>query len=420
VGRLAVTDTHIDHINTLASSRVGTFKWLVDAIPALACYVDRSLRYQFMNTRYRNMFNIQESDNVSLLSMPNLLGAESFAKALPHVEKVLGGERVTYELLLKRNPEEDTVLQVHYVPDFLEDNQVDSGVIGFFMMGLDVTELRSTQANYHSELVKEVESKTEHLSEALEYLKKAQDLLIEQEKMASLGALVSGISHELNTPLGICLTAASHLQGENKKIKMQLKEQSLSPENLNGFLEQNTLITGMLIENVKRSINLINSFKELNLDQDEDVPTDLYVSKFLQDVVGLFAGTYKHVTYIQHVSDDLQVKTYPSLLIHILSSLIHNSNMHGFIEDTEYTITITANCQDKCLRLLYQDNGVGLSESAKKHIFDPFFTTNMSGDGTGLGMTVLYNLITQRLAGSIYVDRTLDTGFSVEINIPVL
>lgn len=94
--------------------------------------------------------------------------------------------------------------------------------------------------------------------------------------------------------------------------------------------------------------------------------------------------------------------------------------MHGFIEDTEYTITITANYQDKCLKLLYQDNGVGLSESAKKHIFDPFFTTNMSGDGAGLGMTVLYNLITQRLAGSIYVDRTLDTGFSVEINIPVL
>lgn len=265
-------------------------------------------------------------------------------------------------------------------------------------------------------------SKNQELVEALDYIRRAQELLIDQEKIAALGALVSGVSHELNTPLGVCLTAATHLQGETRAIKQRVKQQALSSEQLNEYLEQNTLVTSMLLENVRRSISLINSFKDLDLDHPDDKPVDVNFDLFVQDVLGLYKVKYKrhHVRYIRHIPQNLQVKIYPGILVQIISNLIDNSHKHGFGADEDYTITLTASFKDKNLHLGYQDDGKGLDEQAKEHIFDAFFTTSPEGESKGLGMTAVNHLVTQKLSGSITLDLQRSSGFSAEIRIPVV
>ena len=265
-------------------------------------------------------------------------------------------------------------------------------------------------------------SKNQELVEALDYIRRAQELLIDQEKIAALGALVSGVSHELNTPLGVCLTAATHLQGETRTLKKQLKKRELSSERLNEYLEQNTLVIGMLLENVRRSINLINSFKDLDLDHPDDKPVDVNFDLFIQDVLGLYKVKYKrhHVRYVRHIPESLQVKIYPGILVQIISNLIDNSHKHGFTTDEHHSITLTSFFKDKCLQLTYQDDGKGLTEQAKEHIFDPFFTTSPEGESKGLGMTAVNHLVTQKLSGSISLDLQRDSGFSADIRIPVI
>ncbi|NRA19593.1 MAG: PAS domain-containing sensor histidine kinase [Oceanospirillaceae bacterium] len=406
-------DKNNAQINTL------TFAWIADSIPALACYVDSSLSYRFMNARYRKMFSLADDIDVTSHSMPSLLGERGFSGAQDKVNKVLQGEFVSYEYRLKTGTGEK-VLQVHYVPDFEENEHPDKGVRGFFMMALDVTELRLTQENYKRDLQVEVESKTQHLSQAMQELRSAQNQLFEQERMASLGTLVSGVAHELNTPIGTSLTAISSLKDKSIELKEKLDNKTLTNADLSKHLEHSIEILSLTQSNVMKASELIQTFKSVSTSETIEDATICNLSVLVENIIALIIPAFsdKNISLTLKVDEKLELLVHPMQMFQIFNHLIHNSYQHGFMDDKDNAISIFLMLKEDTLHIEYSDNGVGLNKEAKKHLFDPFFTTRPTSESTGLGMTILYNIIKGPLSGEILVDRKLNKGIKIDIYIP--
>jgi signal transduction histidine kinase len=401
-------------INTL------TFSWIADSIPALACYIDKNLSYRFMNAKYRKMFKLADEVKVEDYKIFQIIGEVAYARAKPSIEKALQGEFVSYEFELD-STEIPRILQVHYVPDFIDEANLTEGVRGFFMMALDVTELRLTQANYKRDLLAEVESKTEHLSTAITDLKKAQSQLLEQEKMASLGLLVAGVAHELNTPLGTSLTAVTSLQENTQETLADLNDKKLTSSKLTHFLEENLNVLALTEKNIKNASKLIQTFKNVSGSQSKEAASHCHISELVHNMLRVINNGYanQEVSYAVSINDQLNVHTYPTLLVQIFTHLINNSHLHGFIEEQPYKITIDIELRENTLHICYQDDGTGLNSEAKKYMFDPFFTTKPASESTGLGMTILYNIIHGQLAGEIIIDKDRQTGVKIDILFPV-
>jgi signal transduction histidine kinase len=401
-------------INTL------TFSWIADSIPALACYIDKNLSYRFMNAKYRKMFKLADDVKVEEYKIFQIIGDMAYARAKPSIEKALQGEFVSYEFELD-STDIPRILQVHYVPDFIDEANPTEGVRGFFMMALDVTELRLTQANYKRDLLAEVESKTEHLSKAITDLKKAQSQLLEQEKMASLGLLVAGVAHELNTPLGTSLTAVTSLQENTQETLAALNNKKLTSSKLTHFLEENLNVLALTEKNIKNASKLIQTFKDVSGSQSEETAVPCQINELVHNMLRVINNGYanQEISYDVNIDDQLNVRTYPTLLVQIFTHLINNSHLHGFIEEQPYKITIDIELRENTLHICYQDDGTGLNNEAKKYMFDPFFTTKPASESTGLGMTILYNIIHGQLAGEIIIDKDRQTGVKIDILFPV-
>nr|WP_255487431.1 HAMP domain-containing sensor histidine kinase [Oceanospirillum sediminis] len=250
--------------------------------------------------------------------------------------------------------------------------------------------------------------------------------------MASVGSLVTGVAHELNTPLGVSLTAASFLQAESFRIEESLNAGTLSAEQLRAFLRQSQ-DTGLLVAtNIERTSALIQRFKELGATYSGEAPAEIKINELLQDVIRLAAGYLSNSGIQLHTqgSDQSHLITYPVIISKILLSLIENSVCHAFISPSVQNnpgIWLQAHYESPDLILHYRDNGCGLSEAGKKHIFDPFFSERRTGlnkeichrQNTGLSMGIVYNLVTQALSGQIRLDHQEEKGFAVIIRFPV-
>lgn len=392
-----------------------TFNWLTNEMPGLACYVDKNLNYHFMNAKYKQLWKISNNEDIRKLNISDVLGSE-YSKVKNYVQTVLSGKKVTYEVKLGIG-----IIQVHYIPDFEDSTDEKSEVNGFFLIGLDVTELRETQTNYQKDLIKEVEVKTQYLTNTLENLKKTQNLLIEEKKMASIGALVASVSHELNTPIGICLTGISKLLELNNDIKKSYFDGKLSQKILEVFLEDNSKLLDLIESNIQRSSDLVKSFKNISISQVNDNLIEVDIFKLITDTFNSLKPKYKgiNVLFSTNLKNKLLVKIYAGLFFQVLSNLIHNSYLHGFKQQKQYSINVDIFMDEENLIIKYSDDGIGLSDEAKEHLFEPFFTTDISGIGTGLGMTVVYNIITQKLLGQIKIDKNINKGLRIDMIIPI-
>lgn len=399
-------------INTL------TFTWIADSIPAYACYVDSTLHYRFMNAKYREMFGINSGVDYESYTMLNVLGKEAFSKAEPSVQKALKGEFVSYEVNI--NELDPKILQVHYVPDYMDESNQELGVRGFFMMALDVTELRLTQLNYKKDLVAEVEEKTKYLSEAIQELHSAQTQLLEQKKMASLGLLVAGIAHELNTPIGTSFTAISRLQEKNDVLINALDENKLSGHQLRNFLQDNKQVLKLTERNIQCASKLINTFKSVNVSEPSEAVVSFQLLSVINNAIKISQGDGSkfNIEYSIDVSASIHIKSHPRLLLDVLSSLLSNSYTHGFSENLVHHIEISAECINDVLKINYTDDGKGLNDETKERIFEPFFSTKPANQSTGLGMTILYNIVHHQLHGEIRLNKNLQKGMQIELLLP--
>jgi len=258
------------------------------------------------------------------------------------------------------------------------------------------------------------------LQESLKQLEMAQAQLIESEKMASLCFLVSGIAHEINTPLGVGLTGISQIDHEVKKIESNYNEQTLTEEALLESVETMKQLTQTIRDRLNNAVTLVKSFKHISVDQHFEDERFFNLKAYTDDLLLSLQNPLKNkqVRVLNSIDENIEIESYPGIYSQILSNLILNSIKHGFEENEENVIEISARMEDK-LMLYYRDNGKGITDEIEKKIFDPFFTTKRGQGGSGLGLNIVYNLIVQKFSGTIEVVRVVPhgLGFNIKMNI---
>lgn len=265
-----------------------------------------------------------------------------------------------------------------------------------------------------------LEESNQQLQYSLDNLTLAQDQLVQSEKMASLGQLVAGVAHEVNTPLGICVTSITALKEKVEALQKAIDSQELTKSFLTETL-------GLLIEyeqiierSLNKSVELIRSFKSVAVEQHTDPEVDINLHQHVYDVVNTVKTMFKRKKYHINidVDEELTLITYPSAWNQILTNFLMNSHLHGFEDRQEGEITISFKQSNDYLTLLYSDNGKGIANEVKKRIFDPFVTTKRGQGGSGLGLNIVFNLVDVKLGGTI---KSLDTeqGVCFQVKVPI-
>ncbi len=271
----------------------------------------------------------------------------------------------------------------------------------------------------NSELQKEIEER----KAAEENVLQTQRELVAKEKLAALGGLVAGIAHEINTPVGIGVTAASHLSESIRDFATLYKSGSMRRSDLESFLASAQESNVMVEENLQRASRLIRSFKEVAVDQTADDEREFMLRDYAEQVIISLGPKLRQRPIdisLDGIDPSLRLMTTPGPMSQILTNLIMNSLIHGFDAEQPGHITITAHKRDGALELVYTDDGKGIAAEHMAKIFEPFFTTKRSHGGSGLGMHLIYNIVTKKYSGTIKCDSTPGHGVTFRMMFPQL
>jgi signal transduction histidine kinase len=252
-------------------------------------------------------------------------------------------------------------------------------------------------------------------------LRETQNTLVETEKMASLGNLVAGIAHEVNTPLGIGVTAVTHLKEKSLELIHLYNSSAIKRSNLESYFEIVVTATKIIEENLSRASELIRSFKEVSVDQTGGDVREINLLNYIKQILMSLQHNYKKSLVsvdISNINENLILKLQPGALSQVMSNLLLNSLAHGFEENQVGLISISAQISENNLMLLYEDNGKGVPKENLRKIFEPFFSTKRGSGGSGLGMHIVYNIITQKFNGKIDINSDANQGVKFEILIP--
>jgi signal transduction histidine kinase len=268
-------------------------------------------------------------------------------------------------------------------------------------------------------LEQRVSDRTEELQESLETLRRTQAQLVESEKMAALGKLVAGIAHEINTPIGVGVTAASHLETIVTELLENLN--GIEPEESARILNRAAEASRIILRNLRRAADLIRNFKQVAVDQTSQQHREFEFGEYVRGVLISLRPKLKKTKHRVTVNcpEPINLKSDPGAISQIITNLIMNSLIHGFdgIEAGEIQIDIKKDKKSVLFR--YRDNGVGIKETELRQIFEPFFTTRRREGGSGLGLHVIYNLVTQGLGGTITCSSEEGKGVEFRIQIPL-
>jgi len=262
-----------------------------------------------------------------------------------------------------------------------------------------------------------VSARKQHAEELLN----KDEALLKSEKMASLGRLVAGVAHELNTPIGICVTGASFLQEKTNALIKAYSSEAMSKQDLNDYIDVAPQSTDIILRNLDRASELIRSFKLVAVDVSSEVKRQVNLHDYIANVVlSLSPETkrYNHKISIQGDSE-LVVETYPGPISQIITNLIMNSIIHAFDGNERGWIDIDVFREEDRVRLIYSDNGKGLTAENVDMIFEHFYTTRGGDGGSGLGMSIVYNLVTQTLKGTIGCTSELGKGIKIDISFAI-
>lgn len=254
------------------------------------------------------------------------------------------------------------------------------------------------------------------LRDAMNRLRDTQSQLIESEKLASLGGIVAGVAHEINTPLGICLTAASHLKQATELLQEEQQRGQMTRSALERY-EQNAIEAARLIlKNLERAVQLVRSFKQVAVDQGSEERRTINLGQYLDEVSFALKPMLKRTPHQLEIQcpDDIVLDTYPGAIYQIVVNFVGNSLAHAFAEGQTGLLRLSVErLPEQRLQIEFFDNGVGASPEVLKRIFEPFFTTRRGSGGSGLGMHIVYNLVTKLLNGSIAVENVPGLRFRI-------
>lgn len=266
----------------------------------------------------------------------------------------------------------------------------------------------------------ELEQRNQELNSAIGRLQQAQTQLVESEKMAALGGLVAGVAHEINTPIGIAITAASGLEGEVRQTLRRIAQQSLSKSQLQAFLDYSEEGSGLVLRSLLRAAELIRSFKQVAVDQSSEQRRTVNLRDYLQQVLTSLQPVLRKAKHSVEITGDadLNLDTYPGAVYQICVNLVMNSLTHAFEAGVAGLISISCRADGDFVLIHYRDNGCGMSSATARRVFEPFFTTRRGQGGSGLGMHIAWNLATRVLAGNLHCESTPGQGVHFVLRFP--
>ena len=265
-----------------------------------------------------------------------------------------------------------------------------------------------------------LKASNDQLIEALDNLKLMQDSLIQSEKFASLGSLVAGVAHEINTPVGVAVTAASFLAEETQKVDGLMKSGGIRKSEMMLFINAALEGSQLILQNAERAAHLINSFKQVAADEMSEERRSFNLYKYMDEVLTSLRPKYKNTKiFVSYTCPaDLEMDTYPGLLAQVLTNLITNALVHGFDEGDVGEVTTKVTSEDSWINIECFNNGKKIPQEVLGKVFEPFFTTKRGKGGTGLGLNIVFNIVTQRLGGTIRAFSDYEHGTRFIVRIP--
>ncbi|MEO5376438.1 MAG: ATP-binding protein [Magnetococcus sp. DMHC-6] len=297
-------------------------------------------------------------------------------------------------------------------------------------LGASLESMKESLAQNTHNLEQQVRTRTkdlrlanEQLQHVIQELQTTREELVHSEKMASLGKLVAGFAHEVNTPIGIAVGTISSIPDNLNHIHTLLKDEEVDLNELEYHLKKIHDVSSLGMSNLKRASDLITRFKRTSIDQTYEKSRIFNIQEIIQDVLTPLNHRFKRTSInITLETPPCTIFSQPGVISQIITNLLINSLIHGFEDGKipgQITLTSSLNPETKRFTLLYQDNGKGMEPETLKKAFDPFYTTNRSGGGSGLGLFICYNLIRDQLAGTIHCTSKPGEGVLFRINFPV-
>jgi len=265
-----------------------------------------------------------------------------------------------------------------------------------------------------------VENRTQELKSTIDTLKKAQDQLVYSEKMSALGGLVAGVSHEINTPIGLGLTGITHFLDMTKEISNNYKNENLSQDEFENYINDSLTLANVIYSNLHKSAELVRSFKQISVDQTSEAKRNFNLESYTQEILVSLTNLTKKREITFHLDcEDIYVDSYPGAYSQIMTNLFVNTINHAFDRGDVGEVFVSSRKIEEKIIIVFRDNGKGISEENIDKIFNPFFTTNREFGGTGLGLNIVYNIVKTTFNGSITCNSKLGVGtqFNIELKI---
>jgi signal transduction histidine kinase len=257
-------------------------------------------------------------------------------------------------------------------------------------------------------------------AQAMAELRQTQESLLQSERLASLGSLVAGVAHEINTPVGIALTSASVLRDATDAIAEQVGSGAIKKSDILRYLETAGESTRLIMNNAYRAAHLIHSFKQIAVDQVSEARRRFGLKEYINEVVSSLQPKLKKSYLHLNIScpDDIVLDTYPGALAQVITNLTLNCVEHAFDVEASGNIDIRVRRDGAWIEMQVSDDGKGIPAELLDKVFDPFVTTRRGQGGTGLGLNIVFNLVAKQFGGSIAVSSTVGQGASFVLRIP--
>ncbi|MFC5301426.1 PAS domain S-box protein [Azospira restricta] len=295
----------------------------------------------------------------------------------------------------------------------------DIGGRGCYLWSVTDITLRHQLEQRMAELNAELEAR---VAERTAELQRAQDELIRSEKLAALGALVAGVAHELNTPIGNSVTVASTLHERTQEFAGQIDDGLLRRSALNAYLDAARTASDLLLRNLDQARNLVTSFKQVAVDQTSDQRRRFDLREVVGEVLMTLSPTIRKTPFkvAMEIPEGIVLDSYPGPLGQVITNFVTNSLVHAFDGRRRGQVVIRAGVPEHGqVVMTVEDDGVGIAEEHFRRIFDPFFTTKLGQGGSGLGLHIVYNIVTRVLGGRISLDSRLGTGTTFMLTMPL-
>ncbi|MCK7593156.1 sensor histidine kinase [Pseudomarimonas salicorniae] len=266
-----------------------------------------------------------------------------------------------------------------------------------------------------------LEEAKNHAEQALQQLEETQQELVRSEKMAALGQLVAGVAHEVNTPLGVALTASSVLRDASGRLGGQVEAGQLRRADFDRFLGTVSESTAMIERNLERAAQLIANFKQVSVDRTSDGRREFDLAAYLEEVLESLRLMWKQRDISMEVDcpPGIVLDSFPGAIGQVITNITQNAVVHAFGRDGRGRMQIRCRARDdRSVEIRLSDDGVGMPEAVRSRVFDPFFTTRRNEGGTGLGLHIVYNLVTQKLGGQIRVESQPGQGTEITLRLP--